>query len=210
MMTSNHVNVPQSDARRGNFIKSITDRFPSKVFTYFLGRTCNSPITKRDIPGAPPPPPFDTPDMMIPQESDPGSQSIAKRSSGASGTEYPDEVYVHTKTWIVDDVYAMIGSANCNRRSMTNDSECSIHFTDEALWNGARAVVRNYRMDLWAEHLNMQTAEARAMLEDPTLALHFWKNPVPGARQRPFVTPDTAGTTDLDATWGLLYDPDGR
>ena len=220
MMISNHVRVPQSDLRRAMFIKSLTDRFPSKVHFYYLGRTCSDAVTKRDVPGPPPPPPYDAPDMTIPDDLDPTSESVAKRSSGASGMDFPDEVYVHTKSWIIDDVYAMIGSANCCRRSMTNDSECSIHFTDAALLNGARAVVRNYRMDLWAEHLNMQQPDARAMLEDPTLALHFWKNPVPGARQRPYALADIPSVFEAwlahprspntyDTEWSVI-DPDGR
>ena len=43
-------------------------------------------------------------------------------------------VYVHAKVVIVDDVWAMVGSDNLNRRSWTHDSELSIGVLDYARW----------------------------------------------------------------------------
>ena len=34
--------------------------------------------------------------------------------------------YVHSKTWVIDDEFAIVGSANCNRRGYTHDSEASV------------------------------------------------------------------------------------
>ena len=39
-------------------------------------------------------------------------------------------VYVHSKVVVVDDVWAMIGSDNLNRRSWTHDSELSCAVID--------------------------------------------------------------------------------
>ena len=39
-------------------------------------------------------------------------------------------VYVHAKTVIVDDVWAIVGSDNLNRRSWSHDSELSIAVLD--------------------------------------------------------------------------------
>ncbi|VAW98212.1 hypothetical protein MNBD_GAMMA21-1369 [hydrothermal vent metagenome] len=64
----------------------------------------------------------------------------------------PDKVHyqaidAHVKTLIVDDIFASIGSANLNIRSMDYDSEINIAFKD-------KSVVKKIRMDLWKKHLN--------------------------------------------------------
>ena len=64
-------------------------------------------------------------------------------------------IYVHSKMMIIDDVYAIIGSANINQRSLSGsrDTELAMgcwqpHFTTE---NPVGDVYR-FRMSLWAEH----------------------------------------------------------
>jgi len=39
--------------------------------------------------------------------------------------------YIHAKTWIFDDQFAVIGSANTNRRSWTHDSEVAVGICDK-------------------------------------------------------------------------------
>lgn len=41
----------------------------------------------------------------------------------SSGTNFGPYDYVHSKTWIIDEEVAIIGSANCNRRGWSHDSE---------------------------------------------------------------------------------------
>jgi phosphatidylserine/phosphatidylglycerophosphate/cardiolipin synthase-like enzyme len=78
--------------------------------------------------------------------------------------EEGDAIYVHAKVVVIDDVLAMIGSDNMNRRSWTHDSELSIAVLDEerdereprdpaGLGDGARRFARDLRLRLWREHL---------------------------------------------------------
>lgn len=188
MLMSNHIDdPPQYRYRRRNFIKTLRDRFPTKLHTYYLSRSCFDDS--------------DTPKVEAPADTG---------ANNSGGRNYPDETYVHAKTWVIDDVFVMIGSTNCGRRSYTHDSESSIQVIDETLRNGARAFARNYRMDLWAEHLGMKEPQLRAYLEDPTLALSFWQNPMPDASQRPYNEDEFLGLVNTDFNWDHIYDPDGR
>lgn len=89
---------------------------------------------------------------------------------------------IHTKSTIVDDVWAMIGSANCMRRSLYTDLEHSIAYMDEA----GRAV-GSYRMDLWGTHLQVSMPDAAG-------ALNRWFG-------LPFLGAGTPGPIELDRLW---------
>lgn len=80
--------------------------------------------------------------------------------------------YVHSKIWIIDDKFAVIGSANCNNRGYTHDSEvvagiydssnnqaCNMHFAHDL------------RVQLWAKHLNVVPSE----VFDPGADAHWLK-----------------------------------
>jgi phosphatidylserine/phosphatidylglycerophosphate/cardiolipin synthase-like enzyme len=56
-------------------------------------------------------------------------------------------VTVHSKTTLVDDHWAIAGSANCMRRSLYTDWEHSVVFVDED-----DEAVKEYRKNLWAHH----------------------------------------------------------
>ncbi len=85
-------------------------------------------------------------------------------------------VYVHAKVVVVvvvDDVWAMIGSDNLNRRSWTHDSELSCAVLDATLdereprdpaglGDGARLFARELRLRLWREHLELDADRAPA------------------------------------------------
>mmetsp|Transcript_4276 Transcript_4276/g.10346 ORF Transcript_4276/g.10346 Transcript_4276/m.10346 type:complete len:519 (+) Transcript_4276:894-2450(+) len=82
-------------------------------------------------------------------------------------------IYVHSKLMIVDDEYALVGSANINMRSMagTRDSELAVGcfqkaHTDEG---GRRphGQVYGFRMSLWAEHLGKRISDAFQRPETP-------------------------------------------
>ncbi|WP_168733685.1 phospholipase D-like domain-containing protein [Deinococcus sp. Arct2-2] len=53
---------------------------------------------------------------------------------------------IHTKSTVVDDAWAIIGSANAMRRSLYTDLEHSVAFTDDA------GGVARYRETLWGVH----------------------------------------------------------
>lgn len=103
-----------------------------------------------------------------------GSLSLTVTPQGAHHPLMADQgvisslvgVTVHAKTTIVDDHWAIIGSANCMRRSLYTDLEHSIGFVD-----ADDTAVQSYRATLWAEHLaHPQPAE----LADLDVALNAW------------------------------------
>jgi phosphatidylserine/phosphatidylglycerophosphate/cardiolipin synthase-like enzyme len=179
----NHTDQPQGRFRRQQFIESLRSVAAAKVFVFFLGRPGPSPL----------------PDEV-------GTAGGGNGNSGGDG--HRDEIYCHSKTWIVDDVWTKIGSANCNRRSLTHDSEMDIVMVDGALSNGARAVTRSFRKELWGEHLNM--VGRSGLLEDYLQALSFWKTPPPGARIRPYDHNAEIEAIHTDTAWNTAEDPDGR
>jgi len=81
-----------------------------------------------------------------------------------------EDLTVHTKLMLIDDLFASVGSANFYSRSMRGtDSETSAVF----LTTGHQ--VRDLRVQLWAEHLRTPlTDELRPHLEDLDLAIGIW------------------------------------
>jgi phosphatidylserine/phosphatidylglycerophosphate/cardiolipin synthase-like enzyme len=146
-------------------------------------------------------------------------------------------IYVHAKTMIVDDVWAIAGSANLNRRSWTHDSEIACAVLDQSrdprepsdpagLGDGARIFARTLRLRLWREHLGTADIPEDDLL-DPirgfetmrsvASGLQAWydgglQGPRPPGRIRPHrVEPSRI----FQARWipplcRLLIDPDGR
>ena len=86
--------------------------------------------------------------------------------------------YVHSKMMVADDVYAIVGSANLNRRSLTHDSEAVVGIFDPS----ANSLAKRLRIDLWAKHLNMNTTAGRASLADGVASARYWFAPPVGAR----------------------------
>jgi phosphatidylserine/phosphatidylglycerophosphate/cardiolipin synthase-like enzyme len=146
-------------------------------------------------------------------------------------------VYVHAKAVIVDDVWAMVGSANLNRRSWTHDSELACAVLDQqcdprpptdpgGLGDGARVFARQLRLRLWREHLGLAD-DADTRLLDPVAGFEAWRasaarlqawhdggqrGPRPPGRIRPH---QVELARALKARWAqALYrvavDPDGR
>jgi phospholipase D1/2 len=74
-------------------------------------------------------------------------------------------VYVHSKTLVIDDRLALVGSANLSNRSMGLDSECSLVLEAEGHSKAAEAVAA-FRSALLAEHLGTSSAEIRRTVAD--------------------------------------------
>lgn len=80
--------------------------------------------------------------------------------------QMPAGLFVHAKTVLVDDQWAVIGSGNCMRRSLYTDLEHGVAFIDE---DGT--AVRDYRAALMADHFGHDTA---ADFNDLQAALNAW------------------------------------
>ncbi len=146
-------------------------------------------------------------------------------------------VYVHSKVVVADDVWAMIGSDNLNRRSWTHDSElsCAVidaeqdgrHPADPAgEGDGARLFARNLRLKLLAEHLDREPDDVDDLLDPLTafdavrasaLRLQDWhdtdgKGPRPPGRLTPHAPRKLPRRHRLWAVpvYRAVYDPDGR
>jgi phosphatidylserine/phosphatidylglycerophosphate/cardiolipin synthase-like enzyme len=62
--------------------------------------------------------------------------------------------WLHSKLWIFDDEFAIIGSANCNRRGYSYDSELCVGIADPRRLTGGMYFAKRLRMNLWLKHLN--------------------------------------------------------
>lgn len=93
--------------------------------------------------------------------------------------------YVHAKTWVVDDKFAAIGSANCNNRGYTHDSEVSA-----GIYDASKDSILTYtfahrlRIKLWAHHLNMDNKQGWAELADGVASVDAWKGGAGGPKLR--------------------------
>ena len=147
-------------------------------------------------------------------------------------------IYVHAKAVIIDDVWAMVGSANLNRRSWTHDSEVACAVLDQerdprqptdpgGRGDGARVFARELRLRLWREHLGLGDDADDAGVLDPVAGFDLWRataakleawqdggarGPRPPGRIRPH---QVELARALKARWAqALYrvaiDPDGR
>jgi phosphatidylserine/phosphatidylglycerophosphate/cardiolipin synthase-like enzyme len=78
----------------------------------------------------------------------------------------------HSKIFIIDDVWASVGTANCARRSLYTDGELSVSVLDEA----APSFAERLRRDLWAEHCGAAPGSSEAAaLADLGQALGIWR-----------------------------------
>jgi phosphatidylserine/phosphatidylglycerophosphate/cardiolipin synthase-like enzyme len=80
--------------------------------------------------------------------------------------------YVHAKLMIFDDELAIIGSANCNNRGYTHDSEVAAGIYDPEA-SSRIPFPKNLRISLWKEHLGIPASR----LSDPVSSSIFWFYP---------------------------------
>lgn len=115
-----------------------------------------------------------------------------------------EQVYVHAKSIIIDDVWAEIGSINMNRRSMTHNSELVVAVVDSTLIDGVCLFARELRLTLWAEHLGLN--ETDPLLVNPISGFDRWTE-LAGTPGVPIVS-HQAGEKQRDPwNWNHVHDP---
>jgi phosphatidylserine/phosphatidylglycerophosphate/cardiolipin synthase-like enzyme len=117
--------------------------------------------------------------------------------------------YVHAKLYIIDDEFAIVGSANCNRRGWEHDSELMVGIHDGSTNDHyALSFAHRLRIRLWARHLNMRNAEGFAQLVDGVASVGNWLRPPPGAKIAPYFTDLSVTTSPAERTeWDNVVDP---
>ena len=146
-------------------------------------------------------------------------------------------VYVHAKIVVVDDVWAMVGSDNLNRRSWSHDSELSVGVLDAeqdpreprdpaGLGDGARVFARDLRLRLCGEHLDREPGDVADLLSPAGMFAAFRRqagtlaawHQAGGVGERPpgrvlphrTYSPSAAQRLWAAPLYRLVYDPDGR
>lgn len=119
------------------------------------------------------------------------------------------KTYVHSKCWIFDDQFAIIGSANTNRRSFTHDSESAIGVWDRGMADKSKLYFAHaLRLALWSKYLNTNDMK---LLKDGVAAQAVWNaNNLPkGARVVESTYPATPKKPLFaDTAWNNI-DPEG-
>lgn len=94
-------------------------------------------------------------------------------TSSPSAPTFGDHTYVHSKSWVFDDEMAVIGTANCNRRSYTFDSEVNafIFEDDRRDDDTSPTFAQRYRMALWAHHLGVP----QSAVADGVASVSLWR-----------------------------------
>jgi len=148
-------------------------------------------------------------------------QPDGNTSSFQSGRDH--HTYVHSKIWIIDDEFAVIGSMNSNQRSWMHDSEVAAGIYDPSTDKTRPTLPHALRIELWQEHLNMPGPQGAAELSDGVAGAEYWLHPPEGARVRAydpdernrrgkndqllrFPFPNFLANTDL--IWNNIFDPD--
>jgi phosphatidylserine/phosphatidylglycerophosphate/cardiolipin synthase-like enzyme len=160
-----------------------------RVHRYYQGETQKAyEIVRASANGAN----FQTFDLRLP------GHVYTPRNLDYPDENYPKAIYNHSKVVIVDDCWATIGSANFNHRSMTTDGEVNVGFVDLDPNNPldvetdvrVSAGVRSFRKRLWAEHLQLDSADSR--LEGMLTALDTWNELAQDVPYTPSVDPNAS------------------
>lgn len=116
--------------------------------------------------------------------------------------------FVHSKTFIFDDKFAIVGSANANRRGYTHDSEQNAGIFDT---NKKRRFffAHELRMNLWGKLLEKRPID----MVDPIASSVHWTKPtglvstyIVNQKDRPRGFPEDQLK---DLVWNIGMDPDG-
>jgi phosphatidylserine/phosphatidylglycerophosphate/cardiolipin synthase-like enzyme len=129
--------------------------------------------------------------------------------------------YVHSKTWIFDENYVICGSANCDNRGYTYDSEIAVGVADSNafdIWLG-ESFATDLRTRLWHKILGLPHSQLR----DWDKAIGFWKKPPASALIADASAyeldndlspaaqfPSDAEKANVETIWTKVVDPDAR
>jgi phosphatidylserine/phosphatidylglycerophosphate/cardiolipin synthase-like enzyme len=210
IVVPNHVPVPLATAARYRFFNTLHSAARDKVFIFYLEQT--------DDLGSDTEPDNDDTEVPIEIPIPSEAESLFSEEDGFEAESlvvsgwppYSSEIMIHSKIWIIDDIYVRIGSSNCTRRSFTYDTQADISVVDGAVSDGVRTFARAFRERLWGEHLGLLGKGKSKVLYDPSYALRYWKTPPSSAHIRPYDV--TRGKRRLfnQFIWRKFFDPDGR
>jgi phosphatidylserine/phosphatidylglycerophosphate/cardiolipin synthase-like enzyme len=232
----NHMLTPQMRYRRHEFLEALSQAAganAAKIHVHYLKRP--KPPKPKTAAGLAPndeevaEKDMNTQGFVIPPDA-PQEYLDALGGPGASGGwPFLDEIYVHTKLWLIDDVYVKCGSMNVNRRGFTYDSEADFHAVDGALRRGKRRTALAFRNALFSEHTRNglssgSTAAGSSagnnastdMPDDVDDLLSYWLDRASKSGRigiydwKPDAGPDGLWRDKLDLTWQNVTDPDGR
>ena len=85
--------------------------------------------------------------------------------------------YLHAKTWVFDDRFAIIGSANMNRRGYMSDTEVVAAIGDPNPGGTRLGFAHALRMARWKYHARALGLGDQAV-HDFEVGAHIWTNPV--------------------------------
>jgi phosphatidylserine/phosphatidylglycerophosphate/cardiolipin synthase-like enzyme len=113
-------------------------------------------------------------------------------------------IYVHSKIFIADDEYMVIGSCGLERSGFTNDLVMMAGICDPS-----NQFVKKYRKKIWAEHLRLE--DDNPILEDPMDSLKEWIRQADTKKARvQHYFPKNTGKSILEDLYLSLYETDGR
>jgi phosphatidylserine/phosphatidylglycerophosphate/cardiolipin synthase-like enzyme len=131
--------------------------------------------------------------------------------------------YVHAKIFIIDDEFAVIGSANCNRRSYTHDSECVAGIADRDEYQViGHNLAHRLRINLWAEHLfpvdptvakseqDKHREKTYAELADGVASAVHWLHLPDRARVTAYDEKSPIDISGSQFMWDYFIDPSGE
>jgi phosphatidylserine/phosphatidylglycerophosphate/cardiolipin synthase-like enzyme len=170
--------------------------------------------------------------LSILRSAEPSKVAVCQyRIAPKKTCDYVYPTYVHAKCWVFDDRFAIIGSANCNRRGYTHDSELAVGIYDEVSNNDRLTFAHEFRIALWVRALNeiiegvggLSSKVAHNDVVDFVQASHYWFAPSSNSPIAPYdpnqsssvaanSSPDSSGPVpplSRDQNWNLLIDPDG-
>jgi phosphatidylserine/phosphatidylglycerophosphate/cardiolipin synthase-like enzyme len=127
--------------------------------------------------------------------------------------------YMHSKTWIFDDEFTIVGSANCEDRGYTLNTEAVAAIGDTKRINATgEGFARQLRLMLWHKHLGVPHAK----LQEWSDGLAFWNKP-PGTAMVQKSTafepdrflndkyfPESWQKATVEEAWTKLCDPNAR
>jgi phosphatidylserine/phosphatidylglycerophosphate/cardiolipin synthase-like enzyme/peptidoglycan hydrolase-like protein with peptidoglycan-binding domain len=119
-----------------------------------------------------------------------------------------EPIYVHAKMMIIDDIYAVIGSVNMGRRSMTYDTEIAVAVIDDHIESGVCRFAHDLRLNLWSEHLGIP--RSASSIADPIVGVNEWERQASAGtfRMRHHIVPSPQDEQPF--CWNVGADPDGR